>query len=206
MDTKSRQEILDDEFRSRSAWRAGSHLVDRGAHIQMHRQVWALWHTCWRSRTSWPNPPREMDARNVVPRLSTQATVLDSSDSDDEMPLLRGSTGPQDGSEQDALVGAVPLLEMFVMSDGSCVMPQRDHHAGCWSHSQRMPLHGRSRAVSVREREVWRHTTGSLHHKTRRLRASQPWVSVGPTVTCPAEGDASVSCGMTIPIQRHRQH
>ena len=66
-----------------------------------------------------------MDARNVAPRLSTQATVVNSSDSDDEMPLLRGSTGPQDGLEQDVRDGDVPLPQIFVMSDGSCP-EQRD--------------------------------------------------------------------------------
>ena len=39
---------------------------------------------------------RRVGERNVARRLSTQATVVDSSVSDDEMPLLRGFTGPQD--------------------------------------------------------------------------------------------------------------
>ena len=51
-----------------------------------------------------PGPTRRLsrvvDAQNVVRRLSPQATV-DSSDSDDEMPLMRRSIGPQDGLEQD---------------------------------------------------------------------------------------------------------
>ena len=53
-------------------------------------------------------------------RLRTQATVVDSRGSDDEMLLLRRSIGPQDGSEQD-LKGDVSLPQMFVMSDGSCL-------------------------------------------------------------------------------------
>ena len=47
-----------------------------------------------------PGPNRRLrrvgDERNVVRRLSTQATVVDSSVSDDEMLLQRGFTGPQD--------------------------------------------------------------------------------------------------------------
>ena len=46
-----------------------------------------------------PGPSRRLrrvgDERNVAPRLSTLATVVDNSVSDDEMPLLRGFTGPQ---------------------------------------------------------------------------------------------------------------
>ena len=37
----------------------GSHPIERGAHVQMHSQVWASRHTCWGSRTPWPNPPTE---------------------------------------------------------------------------------------------------------------------------------------------------
>ena len=70
-----------------------------------------------------PGPTRRLrrvvDARNVVRRLSTQATVVDSSDSDDEMPLMRRSIGPKDGLEQE-LEGDVFLPQTFVMSDGIC--------------------------------------------------------------------------------------
>ena len=47
-----------------------------------------------------PGPSRRLrrvgDDRNVAPRLSTLATLVDSSVSENEMPLLSGLTGPQD--------------------------------------------------------------------------------------------------------------
>ena len=93
-----------------------------------------------------PGPTRRLrrvvDARNVVPRLSTQATVVDSSDSADEMPLMRRSIGPQEGLEGD-----VSLPQTFVMSDGSC--PEQRGQCGVSgsdteSHvpSRRRRLHG----------------------------------------------------------------
>ena len=66
-----------------------------------------------------PGPTRRLrrvgDERNVARRLSTQATVVDSSVSDDEMPLLRGFTGPQDHGHVDPT-----LLDSLAEDLGVC--------------------------------------------------------------------------------------
>ena len=93
-----------------------------------------------------------------------------------------------------------------VPSKGVSVLPHDRHADWCWSHNQWMALHNRSRTVNGMQ--AWRYTTGSLLCKTRRWRGCRSWESVGPTlkVMCPAEGDASVLCGMPIHIRRHRRH
>ena len=67
-----------------------------------------------------PGPTRRLrrvvGARNVVPRLSTQP--LSTAASDDEMPLMRRSTGQLDGLEQDLEID-VPLPQKLSRAKGS---------------------------------------------------------------------------------------
>ena len=107
VDTGSRAHARDDRketFRRRvpvshSSWRGAVRTLLRVAHTS--RCLARYGHRGTRvGEAAHPGPSRRLrrvgDERNVAPRLSTLATLVDSSVSDDEMPLLSGFTGPQD--------------------------------------------------------------------------------------------------------------
>ena len=95
----TRQELSDDEYRSRTAPGEAVRTLLRVAHTSRCLARYGHRGTSV-GEAAHPGPSRRLTRvrhdRNVAPRLPTLATLVDSSVSDDEMPLLSGFTGPQD--------------------------------------------------------------------------------------------------------------